>query len=383
MYRLLFRFFLLAGIDGEAAHRLAASGLRLLTAIPGVRRLLWRALGPSDPGLRVRALGLEFPSPLGLAAGVDSSASWFAGLGALGFGFVEVGTITALPQPGNPGPRVFRLPADRAILNRRGFPNDGALAAAARLARRSRGPVVGVNIGKSRVVDVQDADEDYRASLRLLAPHADYLVLNVSSPNTPGLRDMQSPERLRRLIDVTRAELAAIRAPGPSPPLLVKIAPDLQDGDIDAICDLALAAELDGIVAVNTTVSRAGLSDPSALPAGVEDGGISGAPLAPRALQVLRRVRARVGDRLTIISVGGIASADDAWERILAGATLVQAHTAFVYGGPMWPHRVNRGLSRCLRAAGGGSVQDYIGRDRAPTAQVSPTAPAAPTTHAP
>jgi dihydroorotate dehydrogenase len=361
MYSLLFRFFVLAGVDGEAAHRLAASGLRVLTAIPGMRRMLWRALGPRDPGLRVRALGLEFPSPLGLAAGVDSSASWFEGLGALGWGFVEVGTITALPQPGNPGPRVFRLPADRAILNRRGFPNDGARAAAGRLALRPAGPIVGVNIGKSRVVDVQDADEDYRASLRLLAPHADYLVLNVSSPNTPGLRDMQSPERLRRLIDMARAELAAMHAPGSSPPVLVKIAPDLKDSEIDEICDLALDAELDGIVAVNTTVSRAGLTDPGALPAGVLDGGVSGAPLAPRALQVLRRVRARVGERMTIVSVGGIASADDAWERILAGATLVQAYTAFVYGGPMWPHRVNRGLSRCVRAAGGGSIGDYVG----------------------
>jgi len=373
MYRLLFRFFVLAGVDGESAHRLAASGLRLLTAIPGVRRLLWRALGPRDPGLRVRALGLDFPTPLGLAAGVDSSASWFAGLGALGFGFVEVGTITALAQSGNPGPRVFRLPADRAILNRRGFPNAGASRAAQHLRRRPAGLIVGVNIGKSRVVDVQDADEDYRASLRLLAAHADYLVLNVSSPNTPGLRDMQSPERLRRLIDMARAELATLHATGSAVPLLVKIAPDLDDSEIDAICDIALAAELDGIVAVNTTVSRAGLTDPSALPAGVEDGGVSGAPLAFRALEVLRRVRARVGDRMTIVSVGGIDSADDAWERILAGATLVQAHTAFVYGGPMWPHRVNRGLSRRLRAAGGGSVQDYVGRDRTPTIHTSPT----------
>lgn len=159
----------------------------------------------------------------------------------------------------------------------------------------------------------------------------------------------------------------------PSVPLLVKIAPDLDDSEIDAICDIALAAELDGIVAVNTTVSRAGLTDPTALPVGVKDGGISGPPLAPRALQVLRRVRARVGDRLTIVSVGGIASADDAWERVLAGATLVQAHTAFVYGGPMWPHRINRGLSRRLSAAGGGSVQDYVGRDRTSTIHTSQT----------
>jgi dihydroorotate dehydrogenase len=281
-----------------------------------------------------------------LAAGFDKDAAHVGALAALGFGFIEVGTVTARPQPGNPRPRMFRLPADRALLNRMGFNNAGADAVAARLAGRRDGEpvVVGVNIGRTKVAG--DAVADYRASAARLAPFADYLVINVSSPNTPGLRDLQAVEQLGELI-------AAVReASGGRVPLLVKIAPDLADADIDAIADLAVRAGLDGLVATNTTTARDGLRSNVGEVAAAGAGGLSGAPLKARSLEVLRRLRERVGDRLVLISAGGIETPEDAFERLRAGATLVQAYTGFVYGGPLWPRRLNRGLARLLREAG-------------------------------
>ncbi|HEU0018974.1 MAG TPA: quinone-dependent dihydroorotate dehydrogenase, partial [Thermoleophilaceae bacterium] len=272
----------------------------------------------------------------------------FAGLGDLGFGHVEVGTVTARAQAGNAKPRVGRLPRDRALYNRMGFPNPGAEAFARRLAARPRHVVVGVNVGKSMDVELADAAADYRATVRLLAPLADYLVINVSSPNTPGLRSMQSVDELRGLVDAVRDELRAV---GHSPPLLVKIAPDLSDDDVDAIADYAVDAGLDGIVAVNTTIDTAVLEHSSPAERAAVYGGISGAPLKRRAVAVLRRLRDRAGDDLVLISVGGIETADDAWERIAAGATLVQAYTGFVYGGPLWPRRINRELAQRARRA--------------------------------
>jgi len=355
IYRLLYTL-LLSRIDAERMHRVTAHGLTALTRVPPLRALLRRLLAPRDPALRVQALGLTLPTPLGLAAGFDKDAAGFEAYASLGFGCVEVGTITAHGQPGNPGKRIFRLTRERALVNRMGFPNGGAAAAEARLVRRERGTVVGVNVGKTRVAE--DADADYRESVRRLAPHADYLVLNVSSPNTPGLRDMQAVERLAELIAAVRAELSD--AGGGTPPLLVKIAPDLSDDDVDAVADLALRERLDGLIATNTTIDRGALRDPSAADVPAE-GGISGAPLRPRALAVLRRLHARTEGRLTLISVGGIETADDAWERIRAGATLVQAYTGFVYGGPLWPRRVNRDLARRVREAGLASVGEAVG----------------------
>jgi dihydroorotate dehydrogenase len=364
LYRLLYTL-LLSRIDAERVHRLTARGLIAVVRIPPLRRLLRVLLAPRDPALRVRALELEFPSPLGLAAGFDKDAAGCDAYAALGFGCVEVGTITAHGQPGNAGTRIFRLARERALVNRMGFPNAGAAAAETRLRGRTGGVIVGVNVGKTRLA--QDADADYRESVRALAPHADYLVLNVSSPNTPGLRDMQAVERLAELIAAVRAELDR------PVPLLVKIAPDLSDEDVDAIADLALRERLDGLIATNTTIDRGALRDPAA-PGVPAEGGISGAPLASRALAVLRRLHARTDGRLTLISVGGIATADDAWERIRAGATLVQAYTGFVYGGPLWPRRVNRGLARRVREAGFASVGEAVGtgahrpREQAPAA---------------
>jgi dihydroorotate dehydrogenase len=306
----------------------------------------------------VRTLGLRFPTPLGVAAGLDKDATWYADLLALGFGFVEVGTVTARPQAGNPRPRIERLHGQRALINRMGFPNPGAGAVAERLSSRSAKSVVGANVGKSRAVELQDAVADYRESVRRLAGVADYIALNVSSPNTPGLRELQSVERLRELVQAVRSELQAGACPRP---ILVKLAPDLSDEELDAVAGLALELDLDGLIAVNTTA--------------VDGGGLSGAPLAPRAEQVLRRLRQTAGSRLVIVSVGGIESAQDVWMRLEAGATLVQAYTALVYAGPAWPSRVNRELVRLLEAAGYDSLQDMLERQaKASDARaVSPT----------
>jgi dihydroorotate dehydrogenase len=355
IYRFLFKLFL-QRIDAETAHVLAARVLRVATRIPVLRNVLRSLLRLDDPRLQVKALGMTFPSPLGAAAGMDKDGSWFEGLGLLGFGFVEVGTVTARPQPGNQRPRVFRLIRDRALLNSMGFPNPGASATAGRLRRRTGDTIVGVNVGKSRTVPLEGAGADYRAAVRQLAPVCDYVVLNVSSPNTPGLRDMQAIERLGALLADVREELSNSAA---RPPILVKIGPDLSDEEINAICDLALARGLDGIVAVNTTVARDGLA--AGVVATDAPGGISGAPLKGRALEVLQRLYARVGDNVVLVSVGGIESPADAWERILAGATLVQAYTGFVYGGPLWPWRMNRGLLARVRNTEASSIRDLVG----------------------
>ncbi|HEY8481935.1 MAG TPA: quinone-dependent dihydroorotate dehydrogenase [Spirillospora sp.] len=346
MYRLLFSL-VVTRIPAETAHHLTLRGLRAIQAVPGAVPLLRRLLVPRDPALTVRAFGLEFPTPLGLAAGFDKDAVAYEALGAFGFGHVEVGTVTGRPQPGNPRPRLFRLVRDRAVINRMGFNNAGSQAAARRLRGRGDEPIVGVNIGKTKAVPEACAAADYVASAERLAPYADYLVVNVSSPNTPGLRNLQAVEHLRPLLSAVRE--AADRVSSRRVPLLVKIAPDLADDDVDAVADLALDLGLDGIIATNTTVSRDALLSPPAL--AEETGGLSGAPLKERSLEVLRRLRSRTGGRITLISVGGVETADDVWERIRAGATLVQGYTGMVYGGPLWAHRVNRDLSRRLRAS--------------------------------
>jgi len=355
MYRLLYRMAL-RRVPAEAAHRAAFGLIRVLGLVPMVPGVFRRWLGPRDPVLRVRALGLEFPGPLGLAAGFDKDARAMRGLGALGFGFVEVGTVTARAQPGNDRPRMFRLTADRALVNRMGFNNAGAAVAAARLRRRGGGVIVGVNIGKTNVVPKEEAAADYAASARSVAAVADYVVVNVSSPNTPGLRDLQAAGRLRPVLVAVREALDAT-VPGRRVPLLVKIGPDLADTDVDAVADLALELGLDGIIATNTTISRAGLASPPSEVAAAGAGGLSGAPLRDRALAVLVRLRARVGDRLVLIAAGGIETPDDAWARLRAGATLVQAYTGFIYGGPLWPRRMHAGLARRARADGLSSIR--------------------------
>ncbi|HET9956140.1 MAG TPA: quinone-dependent dihydroorotate dehydrogenase [Polyangiaceae bacterium] len=346
-------------LPAERAHKVAFGALRLVLRLPFARRICRALLLPNDPTLRVRVLGLTLPSPVLLAAGFDKDAKGFEALGALGFGAVEVGTLTAQAQPGNPGPRLFRLPADRALINRMGFNNEGAAAASDRL-RGPRSTVVGVNIGKTKVVSEDDAVADYVRSAELLGPHADYVVVNVSSPNTPGLRALQAVDRLRPLLSGVRDALERVR-PGRPPALLVKIAPDLSDEAVDEIAELALELGLSGIIATNTTTSRDGLRTPEATVRGMGAGGLSGAPLRLRALQVLRRLRRKVGTRLVLVAAGGIESVDDAWERIRAGASLVQIYTGFIYQGPLLPSRLAKGLASRAHAAGFASVQDAIG----------------------
>jgi dihydroorotate dehydrogenase len=316
--------------DPEQAHHNAFRAIRAARPATRLRR---------TPGEPVSALGLTFPNVLGLAAGFDKNAVGIDGLGALGFGHVEVGTVTGEAQPGNPRPRLFRLPDDRAVVNRMGFNNDGAEVVAARLQAHGRrpGPVLGVNIGKSKVVPEDDAVRDYERSARLLAPYADYLVVNVSSPNTPGLRNLQAVEKLEPI-------LTAVQRIADGVPLLVKIAPDLADTDVLGVADLALAIGLDGIIATNTTISRDDLRTPAARIAEIGAGGLSGAPLTDRSLDVLRLLRDRVGPDLTLIGVGGITTVADARARLDAGATLLQGYTAFVYEGPLWPRRIVRGV---------------------------------------
>lgn len=344
MYPFFFRT-VLSRIDPETAHHGAMTVIRVL----GIPPFAWIARGLTAPApeLATTALGLRFASPFGVAAGFDKDVIGAPGLHALGFGHVEVGTITAVPQEGNPRPRLFRLVPDRAVINRMGFNNGGAEAAAARLERlrrRRRRPVLGVNIGKSRVVDVDAATDDYVRSASLLAPLADYLVVNVSSPNTPGLRGLQAVETLRPLLE-------AVRDTAGTTPLLVKIAPDLPDDEVVAVARLAVDLGLAGLIATNTTLSREGLRTPEDVVAAAGAGGLSGAPLRARSLEVLRLVRQNVPAGFCVVSVGGVDTAEDVQERLDAGADLVQGYTAFLYRGPLWARQINRGLAR-LRASG-------------------------------
>jgi dihydroorotate dehydrogenase len=344
MYRFLFSS-VLSRLDPERAHHLAFVAIQSLPAL-GLARVARRFTRP-QADLGVDTLGLHFDTPFGLAAGFDKDGTAVIGLGALGFGHVEVGTLTAHSQPGNPKPRLFRLVPDRTVVNRMGFNNGGAASAARRLARIRAvpgRPVLGVNIGKSRVVGVDAAIADYLTSTRLLAPVADYLVVNVSSPNTPGLRGLQELDKLAPL-------LTAVKHAAGATPLLVKIAPDLTDDEVRRIAELAVEVGLDGIIATNTTIARTGLSTPPAVVDAAGAGGLSGAPLATRSLEVLRLIRSVVPADLCVISVGGVDTADDVAERLAAGATLVQGYTAFLYRGPLWARQINRGLSERRAAA--------------------------------
>jgi dihydroorotate dehydrogenase len=349
MYRAL--RWLLFRIDPERVHTVVFALLRAVTAAPPLRRVLAGWLAPRDPVLASTVFGVRFPGPLGLAAGFDKDGLGLHAWHALGFGYAEIGTVTADGQPGNPAPRLFRLPADRGLLNRMGFNNHGAAELAVRLSRHRPDAPVGVNIGKTKLTPPQRAVDDYVRSARLVGPLASYLVVNVSSPNTPGLRDLQAVETLRPILAAVRAETTT--------PVLVKIAPDLSDSDVDDIADLAVEVGLAGIVATNTTISRAAVATPGVGELG--PGGVSGPPVAARSAEVLRRLYRRVGDRLVLISVGGIESADDAWERVTAGASLLQGYTGFVYGGGLWAKKVQDGLARRLHEGGFASLADAVG----------------------
>lgn len=332
IYPILFRL-VLSKLDPERAHHLgmfaiqAASALRLTKLLPKIKTQ------------SVKAMGLSFDAPFGLAAGFDKNAVAVRALGEIGFSHVEVGTVTAIAQSGNEAPRLFRLKKDRALINRMGFNNDGAEVVAKRLAKlratKQKLPVIGVNIGKSRVVEVKDAVADYQTSAKLLAPFADYIAVNVSSPNTPGLRSLQDVSSLRPILQAVIAESLG-------KPVLVKIAPDLTDEAIIEVAQLAKELHLAGVIGTNTTISRENLVTPANEVAAMGTGGLSGAPLDARSLEVLTVLRKNLNPEQVVISVGGVETSAQMQQRLSAGANLVQGYTGFVYLGPLWARAVNK-----------------------------------------
>ena len=347
----------------ETAHEMALHSLQLALGSEQVRRMVARRFNRAPFG-EIRRFGLSFKNPVGLAAGFDKNGTAAWALAALGFGFIEVGTVTHLPQPGNPTPRLFRLPLDRALVNRLGFNNEGAAAVARSLAAHRPDCVLGINIGKSRAVEVEDAIPDYLASFEQVHALADYITINVSSPNTPSLRELQRADALAGLLNALQTrnhELAEKRERGASVPLLVKIAPDLEERDLEAIVDVVCEAKMAGIIATNTTTSRAGLRTPQGVIESCGEGGLSGAPLRARSNAVIASLYRLTRGRLPIVGVGGIFTAADAWEKICAGASLVQLYTGFIYEGFGVVRDINDGLAKILKEQGFRSLDEAVG----------------------
>lgn len=337
MYSFIFKIFF-ARMDPEKVHHLVATGLVFAHRI-GFTRMFRLAAKKTR---RVSAFGLDFQGPFGLAAGFDKDGTMILPLADLGFSHVEVGTVTALAQPGNEKPRLFRLVEDRALINRMGFNNSGSAALAKRLSKLRAAhknlPIIGVNIGKSKVTPIEEPVTDYVTSTKLLAPLADYLAVNVSSPNTPGLRSLQSIEALRPI-------LAGVMDEAMGKPVLVKIAPDLADEDVRDIAELAIELKLAGVIATNTTVSRNGLKTNSKRVQEIGPGGLSGKPVEARSIEVLRLLNQVIAGRIEIVSVGGVETTSDVRERLDLGATLVQGYTGFIFQGPFWARKINRELA--------------------------------------
>ncbi len=356
---------LLFTLPAERAHDLSMSSFNVLASGPA-NNLLRRHYSVCDPRLETRLLGLKFQNPVGLAAGFDKDARWFHKLSGLGFGHIEVGTITGKAQPGNPQPRLFRLPQDNAIINRMGFNNGGADAAARRLARIHKArptDILGINIGKTKLVPLESATSDYLFSFERLFAYADYFTINVSSPNTPGLRELQNRGFLVDLLGAIlekNEELAGDHGVRRKP-VLVKIAPDLTEEQLQDIVSIVKEVELDGIIATNTTLSRDGLATPTQQVEAIGAGGLSGKPLTVRSREVVAELYHQLGDSIPIIGVGGIMSPEDAWNMILAGASLVQVYSGFVYAGPGFVRDINRFLIRKLDQAGLSSIGQAVG----------------------
>jgi dihydroorotate dehydrogenase len=354
---------LLFRLSPERAHEMALDALAFTLGTKRARRIAARRFGRVPFG-ELRRFRLKFANPVGLAAGFDKNGAAAQYLAALGFGFIEVGTVTHQAQPGNPRPRLFRLPLDRALINRQGFNNRGAAALAARLAHHRPECVLGINIGKSRVVALEDAAQDYLASFEIVHALADYVVVNVSSPNTPSLRELQRPEALAALLNALqkRNQELATRHPRRQPvPLLVKIAPDLNEGELESIVEIALQANLSGIIATNTTTNRAGLLTSPAKVEACGAGGLSGAPLRARSTEIIAALYRLTRGRLTIIGAGGIFTARDAWEKISAGASLIQLYTGFVYQGVGIARDINDGLAEILSREGFRTLDEAVG----------------------
>jgi dihydroorotate dehydrogenase len=339
MYALIRR--ILFNINPETVHYLVMDRLHTVYKVPILRKWLKRQFTITDPQLKRTLWGIEFPNPVGLAAGFDKDARYVNELACLGFGFVEIGTLTPLPQPGNPKPRLFRLPADKALINRMGFNNQGVEAAAARLRHKKERVIVGGNIGKNKVTANEDATKDYIACFKELYNVVDYFVVNVSSPNTPGLRDLQEKEPLMQLLN----ELSQLnKQMGTPKPLLLKIAPDLTNTQLDDIVDIVKLTGIDGIVATNTTISREELQTPVTEINDIGAGGLSGLPLRQRATDVIKYLHTRSEGAFPIIAVGGIFTAQDAIEKLEAGAALVQVYTGFIYEGPAIASNICKGI---------------------------------------
>ncbi|HZT59406.1 MAG TPA: quinone-dependent dihydroorotate dehydrogenase [Pyrinomonadaceae bacterium] len=373
LYRKLLRP-LLFKLPPETAHELAINTLSLGLGLEFTRRVARARFEPPLFG-ELRRFGLSLKNPVGLAAGFDKNGVVARQLAALGFGFVEVGTVTNKPQPGNPRPRLFRLPEDRALVNRLGFNNAGAAALARELGRHRPDCVLGVNIGKSRVVAVEEATEDYLASFEAVRPHADYVTVNVSSPNTPGLRELQRADLLAALLgEIQRRNRELSAADGRAPvPLLVKISPDLGEGELELIVGVARAAGVAGIIATNTTTNRDGLRTTASEVAALGEGGLSGAPLRQRSTQAVAALRRLTRGELEIVGVGGVFTAEDAWEKICAGAGLVQLYTGFIYEGFGVVRRINEGLAAILEREGFRTLDEAVGcraEELAPTRRI-------------
>ena len=362
LYRSILRPVLFR-LPPESVHEMALYSLSVALSPAWMRRLATGRLERAPFG-SLRRFGLSFKNPVGLAAGFDKNGAAAEGLAALGFGFIEVGTVTHQAQPGNPRPRLFRLPRDRALINRAGFNNSGAAAVVEQLSRHRPNCVLGINIGKSRAVAVEDAIPDYLASFELAHPIADYIVVNVSSPNTPNLRELQRPRELAALLTALQRrndELSRGPKGREAVPLLVKIAPDLDFNDLEAIVEVAGGAGLKGIIATNTTTSRAGLMTPQAEIEACGQGGLSGAPLRARSTEIIARLYHLTRGKLSIIGVGGIFNAADAWEKICAGASLVQLYTGFIYEGIGVARRINDGLAEIAAREGLKSLDEAVG----------------------
>ncbi|KAA9331705.1 quinone-dependent dihydroorotate dehydrogenase [Hymenobacter busanensis] len=332
---------LLFRLDAEQAHHLVFGGLGMAGGVPGVQAALRSQFSYRHPSLEREVFGLKFRNPIGLAAGFDKDARLVDELAALGFGHVEIGTVTPRPQPGNPTPRLFRLPTDRALINRMGFNNGGAAAAAERLRKRSADIIIGGNIGKNKDTPNDTAAADYVACVEALHDVVDYFVVNVSSPNTPGLRQLQEREPLLALLRTVQRTNQAQRT---ARPLLLKIAPDLSNEQLDDIIGIVQEAGLSGVVATNTTIDRTGLQTPAGIVEQLGAGGLSGAPLRNRATEVIRYLHTQSGGAFPIIGVGGIFSPADVQEKLAAGASLVQLYTGFIYEGPGVVQRMCREL---------------------------------------
>lgn len=344
MYKLILKPILFL-FQPEQAHHITLALLKITLSIPVVNWLFKRYYGVKSPALERRVFGLTFPNPVGLAAGFDKDGKHFEAMSALGFGFIEIGTVTPVGQPGNPLPRLFRLPSDEALVNRMGFNNEGVEALVGRLKKRKPSTlIIGGNIGKNKVTPNELASNDYASCFEALYPYVDYFVVNVSSPNTPNLRDLQEKGPLTELL----ASLQARNHQKPKPkPLLLKIAPDLTDGQLDDILEIAEATQLDGIIATNTTIARDALLTADEEVVAIGAGGLSGKPVKARSTEVIRYLHKHSGGKLTIIGVGGIASAEDAKEKLEAGATLIQVYSGLVYEGPGLVKHINKALAAC------------------------------------